>query len=319
LRHDVGRSFVFKNRSPHSRAVLQALFVTFLWSTSWVFIKIGLQDEIPALTFAGLRYTLAFLFLLLIAIRRSTLVIPLRNLSRREWTLLVLLGFMYYTVNQGAQFIGLAALPAATVNLLLSLTAIVVSLLGVYLLAERPTTFQWGGVALYAIGVVVYFYPVSLPADQLLAVLIVIIGVAANAGATLLGRSINRQGHLHPLTVTVVSMGVGSLVLLVVGIATQGLPPLTPVNWLIVVWLALVNTAFAFTLWNHTLRTLSAMESSIINNAMLIQIPILAWLFLGETFTWKQAIALVLAGVGILAVQMRSLNWTRIERRRQQT
>ena len=50
-------------RSPHFTAVFQALFVTFLWSTSWVLIKIGLED-IPALTFAGLRYGLASLCLL---------------------------------------------------------------------------------------------------------------------------------------------------------------------------------------------------------------------------------------------------------------
>ena len=50
-------------RTPHLTAVFQALFVTFLWSTSWVLIKIGLTD-IPALTFAGLRYGLAFLCLL---------------------------------------------------------------------------------------------------------------------------------------------------------------------------------------------------------------------------------------------------------------
>jgi drug/metabolite transporter (DMT)-like permease len=34
---------------------LQALFVTFLWSTSWVLTKFGLQDT--SVTFAGLRYT----------------------------------------------------------------------------------------------------------------------------------------------------------------------------------------------------------------------------------------------------------------------
>ncbi len=304
---------MFKNSSPHSRAVLQALLVTFLWSTSWVFIKIGLRDDIPALTFAGLRYTLAFLCLLLIVVRRPALIAPLRALSRREWALLALLGLMYYTANQGAQFLGLAALPAATVNLLLSLTAIVVALLGVYLLAERPTKPQSGGVALYAVGVVVYFYPVSLPADQWLGVLVVLGGVAANAGATLLGRSINRQGNLHPLAVTVASMGIGSVVLLAAGVVTQGFPPLTPGNWLVVGWLALVNTAFAFTLWNHTLRTLSAMESSIINNAMLIQIPILAWLFLGEGLTVKEVLALILAGVGILAVQLRRPSWLRLK------
>jgi drug/metabolite transporter (DMT)-like permease len=39
---------MLRTLSPHVRAVLQALFVTFLWSTSFVLVKIGLQD-IPAL------------------------------------------------------------------------------------------------------------------------------------------------------------------------------------------------------------------------------------------------------------------------------
>ncbi len=299
--------------SPHLRSVLQALFVTFLWSTSWVLIKIGLNDDLPALTFAGLRYTLAFACLLLIAVRRPALLTPLRTLSHREWGQLIILGLVYYAVNQGAQFLGLAMLPAATVNLLLSLTAVAVSFLGIYLLAERPTLLQWGGVGLYAVGVLVYFYPVSLPTGQLLAVLVVLVGVLANAVATLLGRSINRGNSLHPLAITTVSMGIGSIALLVTGIATQGMPLLSLDNWLLVGWLALVNTAFAFTLWNHTLRTLSAMESSIINNAMLVQIPILAWLFLGEHFTWKEGVGIMLAGLGILAVQLRRLSWLRLK------
>ena len=45
---------------------------------------------------------------------------------------------------------------------------------------------------------------------------------------------------------------------------------------------AVVNTAFAFTVWNHTLRTLTAVESSVMNNTMLIQVAVLAWLILDE-------------------------------------
>jgi drug/metabolite transporter (DMT)-like permease len=37
---------------------------------------------------------------------------------------------------------------------------------------------------------------------------------------------------------------------------------------------------------------------------MLIQIPILAWLFLGEAITWREGSALALAGIGILLVQL---------------
>jgi drug/metabolite transporter (DMT)-like permease len=65
------------------------------------------------------------------------------------------------------------------------------------------------------------------------------------------------------------------------------------------------DSALAFTLWNRTLRTLSAMESSIINNTMLFQITTLAWVFLGEELAWRGAAGMVLAAIGILAVQIR--------------
>jgi drug/metabolite transporter (DMT)-like permease len=38
---------------------------------------------------------------------------------------------------------------------------------------------------------------------------------------------------------------------------------------------------------------------------MLIQIAILAWLFLDETLTWLEVLGLALAAVGILLVQIR--------------
>lgn len=66
-----------------------------------------------------------------------------------------------------------------------------------------------------------------------------------------------------------------------------------------------VNTAFAFTLWNHTPRTLAAMESSIINSTMLVQIAIPAWFFPGERLSLQEEGGMVLAGLGALVVQFR--------------
>jgi drug/metabolite transporter (DMT)-like permease len=271
---------MLKNLSPHLRAVFQALFVTLLWSTSWVLIKIGLQD-IPALPFAGLRYTLAFMCLLPFAIRSRQLT-RLRGLSSGTWARLILLGLLFYSVTQGAQFLSLFYLPALTTSLLLSFTTIIVALLGILLLGERPTMVQWGGTGLYLIGVSVYFYPVSLPSGEVIGLIVAGVGVLANALSSILGRHVNRGGQLEPMTVTVVSMGGGAVLLLAGGVLVQGLPHLTPMNWAIILWLAVVNSALAYTLWNHTLRTLSAMESSIINNTMLFQIALLAWAFLGE-------------------------------------
>ncbi len=290
--------------SPRGRAVIQALFVTFLWSTSWVLIKIGLA-ELPALTFAGLRYGLAALCLAPLVAGAPAQRAALHALSRRDWARLAGLGLIVIAAAQGAQFLGLAALPALTVSLLLNCTPVLVAGLGVVLLAERPTRRQWLGVALFLAGVGVYFYPVALPADQALGVVIVIGGVGANAVGAVLGRSINRAGTIPPLVVTLVSMGVGAAVLLVVGVAAQGLPALGQRQWAIIGWLAVVNTAFAFTLWNRTLRILAAVESSIINSTMLVQVAVLAWLFLGEAISGQGALGMALAGAGVLLVQVR--------------
>ena len=291
------------NGSPHVRVVAQAFFVTFLWSTSWVLIKLGLKD-IPALTFAGLRYTLAFLCLLPFAIRAGHIT-TLRRLPIGVWLRLIVLGLLLYSVTQGAQFLSLFYLPAVTKSLLLSFTTIVVALLGLGWLNERPTWMQWGGTALYLVGVLVYFYPAQIPAGEVIGLIVAGVCVLGNALSTILGRHINRSGTLEPMTVTVVSMGIGSVVLLAGGIAVQGLPRLTVAHWSIIAWLAAVNSALAYTLWNHTLRTLAAVESSIINNTMLFQITLLAWAFLGEQLTWQKVIGMVVAAIGTLVVQIR--------------
>lgn len=291
--------------SPHLKAVLQAFIVTLLWSSSWVLIKIGLED-IPTLTFAGLRYTVAFLALTPFAFRRGNLE-QVRKLSRRDWILLIMLGLLFYTLTQGAQFVGLFYLPAVTVSLLLNFTAVIITLLGIFLLAEVPNLRQWIGVVLAALGGILYFYPIGVSSAQAVGLIIVITGVLANSGSAVLGRYINRSGRINPWTVTVVSMGIGSLILLISGLTFQGLPVLSLASWGIIVWLAIVSTAAAFTLWNHTLRTLSAMESGVINNTMLIQIAVLAWVFLGERLNQQEVAGLVIAAVGTVMVQGRSV------------
>lgn len=294
---------VQKRLNPHITAVLQAFFVTFLWSTSWVLIKIGLQD-IPALTFAGLRYFLAFLVLVpfyLLSAQRS----EIRTLSRRDWGILILLGLLFYTITQGTQFLGLAYLPAITFSLMLNGTALVVAILGIILLKEMLSWLQWAGIIIFLAGVAFFFFPFNLASGSAIGYIIAGISVLATSLSSIIGRGINRQKRLSPLTVTIVSMGVGSTLLLGLGLLVEDRPQLDLTGWLIIIWLAIVNTAFAFTLWNRTLRTLSATESSVINNTMLIQISILAWLFLGETLSWLQIAGLLLAAIGTLFVQIR--------------
>lgn len=282
--------------------ILQALFVTILWSSSWVLIKVGLQ-EIPAMSFAGLRYTLAFLVLAPFVLARSDLRIQFLSLTIQEWRQLALLGVVFYSLTQGAQFVGLVHLPAVMLSLVLSFSPATVALLGASFLGERLSRMQWFGVGLFLVGALIYFLPATAPVS-LIGVAVALVGLLANSCGAILGRSINGRGHLHPLLVTVVSMGVGSLLLLLTGMMVEGIPRLDVSGWGIVSWLAVVNTAFAFTLWNHTLRHLTAIESSLINNTMMIQIAILAWFFLGEPIGVGEASGLGVAILGVLLVQL---------------
>jgi drug/metabolite transporter (DMT)-like permease len=76
--------------------------------------------------------------------------------------------------------------------------------------------------------------------------------------------------------------------------------------WVILLFLALVNTALAFILWNTSLTRLTAFEANIINNTMLVQIAILSWIFLGDAITWKMAAGMALVLGGAVLVNMRS-------------
>lgn len=132
-----------------------------------------------------------------------------------------------------------------------------------------------------------------------------LIGLMANVAAALMGRQINRTAAVAPTVVTVMSMGIGAVALVLTGLAVEGLPEISWRAALIIGWLAVFNTALAFTLWTYSLRRLSALESSAINNTMLIQIALLAWVFLREPLGAGEIAGIVLVSLGILLVQTR--------------
>lgn len=295
---------VTSTNKTHLLAVLQALLVTFLWSTSWVLIKIGLKADLPPVTFAGLRYTLAALCLLPLALLSPTHRQTLRGLSSRDWLQLTLLGVIFYTLTQGAQFVSLSFLPSATLSLLLNFSPIFIALYSMTSHSETTSLIQWGGILITIVGALIYFLPLTIEAGQIPGLVAALVAVLANSASSIFGRQVNSQGKLNPLVVTTVSMGVGGILMLVIGIVTQGMGVLNLKQWTIIGWLAVVNTALAFTLWNKSLQTLTAVESSIINGTMLPQIAILAWIFLGEPLGGKEIFGLVFVLAGTLIVQL---------------
>jgi drug/metabolite transporter (DMT)-like permease len=290
------------DRRGHLRAIWTALFVTMLWSSSWVLIRIVLDDDsLAPITFAGLRYGLAAMVLCAWTLSRSRHRRALTGLDRASIGRLVLLGVVFVSVTQGAQFVAIGNQPAASTSLVLSLTPFVVAVLAVRTLGERSTRRQFVGAALVAVGAAMYLAgDLGATAVGMTAACVALV---ANSAGSMLGRHINRDPAPAPVVVTTVSMSVGAIVLLVVGCAVEGWPRLTVTSAAVIGWLAVVNTALAFTLWNASLRRLTAVESSAVNNTMLIQIALLAWVFLGEAPGPVGLIGIVTVSAGVFLAQ----------------
>ncbi|TET09893.1 MAG: hypothetical protein E3J86_06990, partial [Candidatus Thorarchaeota archaeon] len=238
-------------------AVVQALFVTVLWSSSFVVIKFGLE-EIPPLTFAGLRYSIASLILLGLIVSQSKMRAAIRGRSRSWWRMLTLYGIIYIAATQGTQFLGLNYLPAITFSLILNMTPIIVLLLAVPWLGERPSKAETGLILLGLCGVLLYFYPLDFVGISILGLIVGVISLLANSFSSIIGRAINRTRDTPALVVTGIMMSIGSIFLMLFGLIIEPLAPLSLTSWIYILWLAVANTALAFTLWNRAMRVLRA-------------------------------------------------------------
>ena len=283
-------------------AVVQALFVTVLWSSSFVIIKFGLED-IPPLTFAGLRYSIASIILLTLILGQTEMRNALRTRSRKWWWMLFIYGFVYITATQGTQFLGLFYLPAITFSLLLNITPIIVLVSAIPMLGERPTRLETILVLSGIFGVFLYFYPLDFVGVSIIGLMIGLVSLLANSVSALIGRAVNRARDTPPLVVTGIMMTLGSAFLIVFGLATEPIPQLSFTSWFYILWLAVVNTALAFTLWNRSMQVLRALDMTLINSTMMPQIVILSFVFLGEYPEALDWLGLVLLAFSVGAVQ----------------
>jgi drug/metabolite transporter (DMT)-like permease len=288
----------------HRLALAAAALVTLLWSSSWVLIRLGLDDaDLPPITFAALRYGAASV-VLWGWVLRSAGQQALTGWTRRELLVVAGLGVIFYAVTQGAQFVAIDHQPAATTSLVLSITPLAVAFVSAPLLAERVSGRQVVGAAIVVAGAAVYFSG-NLAATTV-GMVAVLVGLTANVAASIVGRHVNRGTARPAAVVTAVSMTIGTVVLAAVGVLAEDQTALSGTAVAIIVWLAVVNTALAFTLWNHSLRHLSAVESAGVNNLMLIQIAALAWIFLGEAPGPAAIAGILLVSAGVYLTRQAS-------------
>lgn len=282
-------------------AVGEGLLVSAIWASSFVIIKIGLVHLGP-LTLAGVRYFAAFLFLLPLMALSGTFR---RNPAPGRWGRLFLMGLLAYPVSNGALFWGLQYVPATTAAFLHSLLPLPSLVLALVWLREIPIPRQLLGltVALAGSGL---FFSQGLGAGDPLALAVIGLSVVAFGVFVVLSRALARESHVPTLPLTALPLGFGGGLLLAVALPLEGAAPPALEGWVAVFWLAVVNTAVAYLLYNHSLRTLTALELNVLLSLSPLGTALLANLLLGERVTLPQVVGLVVAISGVLLVQRRS-------------
>ena len=280
-------------------AVAISLLVTLLWSSSFVLVKVGLR-EIHPLMLVSVRYGVASLLLLAAAVRRRKGKVLQVSLSMAD---IVILGVTGYVLAQGLQIYGLYYLPAVSVTFILNFTPLMVLVLGVAVLGERPTRAQLAGMVLALVGVYLYFGDAAIPNDPLGVAITAVSGIGWACYMVYLRKKLSASAQ-DAFAVTALPMALGSIVLLVLAIGSGALSVPSVQGGAIILWLGVVNTAAAFVLWNAALHHLPAFEQSALQNTMLIQIAVLAWLFLGESLHMAQYAGIALVFAGVLVVQL---------------
>jgi len=262
-------------------------------------------NHFPVLVLGLFRFTVAaFVFLLLVRIRRYDLALPFRQ-DRRNF---LLAGFLGVLLNQVGFLWGLKLTLPSHAALLYALTPTVVLLLAWGRGLERPSLQKLFGIGLAFSGVVVVFHGRHgsiLPLHWLAGDLLVLVAVFAWAGYTVVSRPLVMNYGAE--RATALSILAGSAMFLPLGLL--GLPGFHPsaipvIGWVGAVYLGLVASVVMYLLWFHALRLREPSRVAIAANGQPILTALLAWVFLAQPVTPQFGLGAVLVITGVVLTQL---------------
>ncbi len=278
---------------------MEAALVNVIWASTFVLIKIGLNGLGP-LTLGGLRYFGGFV-LLLPLLARNAAATP-RARSPRVWLKLVLIGVSSYALGNGALFWGLQFMPATTGSFLLGLVPLPVLFLGIVWLKEIPRRRQIAGMRVVLVGGALFFSP-GLRAGAPQAIGVVTAGLVGFALFGIWGREVARDQLVDTLSLTAFPLAFGGGLLLLIALGVEGLPRFSAQSLVVVLWLAAVNTALAYVVYNHSLQVLTAFEMNVMMSLAPLITAVIAWVLLGERSDPLQIVGMTIVVIGVALVQ----------------
>jgi drug/metabolite transporter (DMT)-like permease len=290
-----------------SLAYLAIIVTTVLWSSSLIFAKL-IFAEVGPIVFVALRYTLACPFLLVVTLqhKRKQTVEDVKN----NWKILLVAGLSGPFISQILQYIGLELTTASDALLLLNLTPIFVVILAAPVLNEKITIEKVVGLVLATIGamfIVMNTVPESATFDfwRILGNLIVIVSTFFFAINGIAGKiaikSVDAVSTTFYSTLFAVPFIWISATLLddVTVLLTMSIQA-----WLVVMWVAIVNTVIAFILYYESMKHIEASLVQIMLNLIAVWGVLMSILVLHETVTYLQIFGGAITVLGVVFAQM---------------
>ncbi|MEO6461804.1 MAG: EamA family transporter, partial [Candidatus Eisenbacteria bacterium] len=280
--------------SPGRSYALFAL-VCLIFSTTWLAIRIGLEDFRP-LGSAGLRFLVAFPILLAYALVKK-LAWPR---AARDWAIPLGLALTMFTVPFALIYYGELTVPSGLAAVLFAAHAIFVALLAHFVLHDEPLTpARVIGILTGFAGLIVVFWDRMSGHQSWRGEAAIIACAAIQAVSSVVVR--RTQKSLHPVVLSCIGCAVGALVLLAASFLFEGGPMirLTAAGVGAILYLAIFGSVIAFSLSIHLIHELGSNRVAV--SVYVTPVAALLWghLLLGETLgRWLLlGTALVVGGV----------------------
>ncbi len=285
------------------------LLLCLIWGTTWIFIKVGLED-LPPMAFASARFLLG-VAILFVVIRVQKIELPK---TAKAWRLIALTGVLQFSVNYSTVFwaeqhitSGLAAVLQATI------TVFGLVLAWFFLPNERITKLKVFAVVVGIVGVAVIFID-QLKVQSYMAFLAcvgIVIGSYAAAQASILVKA--KAGGIHPASLLFCQMICGLPAIVIYSLVAEGNP--LNYNWslravICVLYLTIAGTVAAFWLYYWLLGKIESTKAMMISLVTPLIAVVIGAIVLDESLPAQTGIGglLIIGSIGLIVFRKKKVH-----------
>ncbi len=288
-----------------SRSDLELILVSFIWGVNGIAVKDALTGFSP-LQFNAIRLPLAAALLLIALRAQGKLEIP----SRKDWSKVILAGFLGNTLYQYLFIKGIAQSSASNTSFVLATMPATTALLSHFSGRQKMTGRMWGGVALTMAGVALIVVGGAgglegVGGGNLAGDLTTLSGTLGWCICTIMAADLTE--HMSPLAFTAWTMVVGAILMVPLALGellSADWSAASPVNWLELILSGAIANAFSYILWNRSVKASGPASTAIFSNLNPVWAGIFGYLLLHEAWTPMKVMGAAIILIGVSAVRL---------------